>query len=266
MANKVYAATALIGGAAGALDAIDGVALVDKDMAFVIDSGIFRAYILDVDSALVEASPTVIAPDTNAGDKRWILQNTGGVYVSNTAYEAGWDADTTVAPSKNAVYDKIETLYPTLVGEVKMWPTETVPSGYLECNGASLIRADYANLFAVIGTLYGAADGTHFNLPDYRGRFPRAWAHGQADDPDRLTRTVPVVLGATIVAGDHVGTEQVDGFKAHTHTYSGTFALYGAVALGSSVLTNLGAYSTTTSTGGLETRPVNTNIMFIIKY
>lgn len=33
-----------------------------------------------------------------------------GGSVSNAAYGSGWDGDTTTAPSKNAVYDKIETL------------------------------------------------------------------------------------------------------------------------------------------------------------
>jgi hypothetical protein len=46
-------------------------------------------YLLDVDSAAAEASPNVIAPDTNAGDKRWILQalNAGGgtIYVDHLA-------------------------------------------------------------------------------------------------------------------------------------------------------------------------------------
>lgn len=34
----------------------------------------------------------------------------GGASVSDDAYGAGWDGVTTIAPSKNAVYDKIETL------------------------------------------------------------------------------------------------------------------------------------------------------------
>lgn len=41
----------------------------------------------------------------------------------------------------------------------------TVPSGWLQCNGASLLRASYPALFASIGTTFGAADGTHFTLP-----------------------------------------------------------------------------------------------------
>lgn len=46
----------------------------------------------------------------------------------------------------------------------------TAPTGWLLCDGASLLRADYADLFAAIGTTFGAADGTHFNVPDGRSR------------------------------------------------------------------------------------------------
>ena len=47
----------------------------------------------------------------------------------------------------------------------------TAPAGYLLANGAAVSRTTYANLFAVIGTTYGAGNGsTTFNLPDTRGR------------------------------------------------------------------------------------------------
>ena len=49
-------------------------------------------------------------------------------------------------------------------------PIANIPAGYLLCNGASLLRASYPALFSAIGTIYGAADGSHFNLPDYRDR------------------------------------------------------------------------------------------------
>lgn len=48
----------------------------------------------------------------------------------------------------------------------------TVPDGWLECIGQSLLRADYPALFTAIGVTWGAADGTHFTLPDLRGRAP----------------------------------------------------------------------------------------------
>ena len=65
------------------------------------------------------------------------------------------------------------------LNEFESWPAgviipfagTSVPTGYLLCNGAAVSRTDYANLFAAIGTLYGAGDGsTTFNLPDARDR------------------------------------------------------------------------------------------------
>ena len=47
----------------------------------------------------------------------------------------------------------------------------TIPSGYLLCDGRAVSRTTYKDLFEVIGTTYGAGDGsTTFNLPDKRGR------------------------------------------------------------------------------------------------
>ena len=83
MASNIYGATALIGGGTGAVDKIDGSSLVDKDItiAFVQGMGIY-VYVLDADSGVSESSPTVEAPDTNAGDKRWLLQNINAPVVS----------------------------------------------------------------------------------------------------------------------------------------------------------------------------------------
>ena len=47
------------------------------------------------------------------------------------------------------------------------WSDSSAPTGFLECNGAAVSRSTYAALFAVIGTTYGAGDGsTTFNVPD----------------------------------------------------------------------------------------------------
>ena len=45
-----------------------------------------------------------------------------------------------------------------------------IPAGYLNCDGASVLRASYAALFSAIGVLWGSADGTHFNLPNLSRR------------------------------------------------------------------------------------------------
>ena len=62
----------------------------------------------------------------------------------------------------------------------------SVPTGYLECNGAAVSRTTYAALFAFIGTSYGAGNGSStFNLPDLRGEFIRGFDNGRGVDSGR---------------------------------------------------------------------------------
>lgn len=56
-----------------------------------------------------------------------------------------------------------------------------IPAGFLLCDGASYLRADYVDLFAAIGVLWGSADGTHFNVPDLKGRIPVGYDSGQSE-------------------------------------------------------------------------------------
>jgi microcystin-dependent protein len=57
-------------------------------------------------------------------------------------------------------------------GAMLEYAGSAAPTGWLLCNGAAISRTVYAALFAVLGTAYGAGDGsTTFNLPDRRGKF-----------------------------------------------------------------------------------------------
>lgn len=58
-----------------------------------------------------------------------------------------------------------------LVGEIKIWGSDTIPDGWLLCNDQAVSRTTYATLFSVIGTTFGIGDGaTTFNVPDLRGK------------------------------------------------------------------------------------------------
>jgi len=152
------------------------------------------------------------------------------------------------------------------VGQIRMFTTSTVPTGYLECDGSAVSRATYAALFAIIADYYGAGDGsTTFNVPDYRGRFLRGWAHGQTTDPDKASRTDR----GDGTAGDVVGSKQGYLGPAHTHTVANNIVLGGAYYdMGNNgyetSITN--ATSSTSSSGGNESRPININVMFCIVY
>ena len=53
------------------------------------------------------------------------------------------------------------------------WSSASVPSGFLECAGAAVSRSTYSALFAIVGTTYGAGDGSStFNLPDLQDNTP----------------------------------------------------------------------------------------------
>ena len=73
-----------------------------------------------------------------------------------------------------AVAQAIAALIPASVptGMILPFAGTSIPEGFLACNGSNVSRTTYANLFSVIGTRYGAGDGsTTFTLPNLHRRF-----------------------------------------------------------------------------------------------
>jgi tail collar domain/collagen triple helix repeat protein len=150
----------------------------------------------------------------------------------------------------------------TPVGSMVAFASATPPSGWLLCDGRAVSRTTYAALFAAIGTAWGIGDGsTTFNLPDMRGRFPRGVDNGAGRDPDSAQRSA--TNGGN--AGDRVGSAQGDAFRSHMHSLSvvggatGYFGPYEAYG-------HLTGQLPTSATGGNETRPINMNVNWIIRY
>jgi microcystin-dependent protein len=57
------------------------------------------------------------------------------------------------------------------IGTIIPFAGSPIPDGYLVCDGSAVSRTTYADLFAVIGVIYGSGDGsTTFNLPNLKGR------------------------------------------------------------------------------------------------
>jgi len=107
-----YGAYVLTGGTSGCLDAINGSLLSDGDVCTVrISTGTYF-YVLDSTSAATESSPDIISPDTNAGDKRWLLTEVkpaasttveGTIEIStNTEAIAGTATDKALVPDNLA--------------------------------------------------------------------------------------------------------------------------------------------------------------------
>lgn len=68
------------------------------------------------------------------------------------------------------------------IGAIIPYGSETAPANWLVCDGSAVSRTTYAELFAVLGTKYGAGDGsTTFNLPNLKGRVPVGYDSTQTE-------------------------------------------------------------------------------------
>lgn len=93
-------------------------------------------------------------------------------------------------------------------GTVNMFAGASAPTGYLLCNGAAVSRTTYADLFAAIGTTYGAGNGTStFNVPNVKGRVPVGLDSAQTEFD---------TLGET--GGSKTHTLTTAEMPVHTHT------------------------------------------------
>lgn len=164
--------------------------------------------------------------------------------------------DKALARENLNVFNKNETKANGLpAGAICYFAMGSAPQGYLKANGATVSRTNYAELFAAIGTAYGAGDGVNtFQLPDLRGEFLRGWDDGRGIDSGRV-----------------MGSWQADELKSHTHnawsfndstgTDNQTIGYFDGNGGG-----RVRSKVATTATGSTETRPRNRAMLACIKY
>jgi microcystin-dependent protein len=136
-------------------------------------------------------------------------------------------------------------------GTVAPFPHNNIPDGWLLCNGASLNKNIYLNLFNKIGYTYSSVNsGDFFNVPNYNGLFLRGYG---SYDTNRKS-------------ADYLNVVQGDALGSHNHSYQAAITAahkeYGGGDCVSSAISNL----TTGDTGDIETRPINRAVVYCIKY
>lgn len=158
-------------------------------------------------------------------------------------------------------------------GSIQMFAGATAPAGYLLCQGQSVSRSTYANLFAAIGTTYGNNDSSTFKLPDLRGVFPRGYDAGRGLDSGRKlgsyqdsgSPNISGIWGAAI-------TWCINDFSSQTAPFyrgaAGNRVSMGGGGATDTVKIGLDASKSSSvyKNGLSEVRPKNLAVNFIIKY
>lgn len=158
------------------------------------------------------------------------------------------------------------------ISEIKMLAYPSIPTlpqdvEIVPCDGRTLSRTAYSELFSLIGTAFGNGDGsTTFNIPDYRGLFLRGWAGGSGRDSGRIYGTiqqsgVPNITGmcgeilhAELFTGAFYNTQYIGGRNYPTGVHSSGFCMIDASRV-SNVYQN----------GLTEVRPTNSTVYYVIR-
>lgn len=134
------------------------------------------------------------------------------------------------------------------IGDIKMSVLSSNHDNWLLCNGQEVKRADYPDLFKVIGISFGSGNGTTtFNVPDYRGKFIRGLGGDSASDIyttqaeglPNITGSFQVKAGASasdwtgsFFAGESITADQYGGTFGRTNvtqfSAQRSSAIYGA--------------------------------------
>jgi microcystin-dependent protein len=146
---------------------------------------------------------------------------------------------------------------PVPTGVVWEYAGSTAPDGWLLCDGSAVSRTTYADLYAVIGTVFGAGDGsTTFNLPDRRDRFGQG-----ASATDALGTTGGVKMQTDYPQHSHY--EANSNGPAYVNTGSGS----SRTGISAPTITSATRISTDNSgtAGGVDQRPPFVAMNYIIK-
>lgn len=183
----------------------------------------------------IDGTPAVIdaTAATNASLQRYNIivtadgTDTEGLKVYLTVR---WGTPMTIPPDPN------NTAIPT--GTILPWGSASIPTGYLQCNFQEVSRSTYSALFGVIGTTFGAGNGTTtFNVPNASGRTLIGTGSGSG-----LTARV---IGSQGGAETVTLTAAQSGVPAHTHPAGGdgTLPMYHPGVTESPGTTVIGAWS-----------------------
>jgi microcystin-dependent protein len=106
----------------------------------------------------------------------------------------------------------------TATGTILPWSAASLPTGFLECAGAAVSRSTYSALFAIVGTTYGAGDGSStFNLPNLADNVPIGKSNNKALASTGGANTVAVTATGNVGGSTANATLSTAQLASHSH-------------------------------------------------
>lgn len=171
--------------------------------------------------------------------------------------EGGTGADNATAARTNL---GIDTTYFNPTGTIIAFAGNTLPKGYLLCDGSKVSRTTYKKLFDVIGTTYGAGDGsTTFNLPNLTDKFIQGSDTAGTAKSAGLPNISGIVNVHTFKNGSASGafsSEIID-----TNTHGGVNSDYSFIKIFFNASNSNGIYGNSSTV-----QPPSLTMRYIIKY
>ena len=146
------------------------------------------------------AAGLVPAPAQNQQKNFLTGAGTWQAIATTTQAQAGTDdsAPMTALKVKQAITAQVSTV-PT--GTILPFAGNSIPSGFLACNGAEVSRTTYAALYSAIGTRYGSGNGSStFNLPNVESN---KFLQGNSTPGTVKTAGLPNITGVAYAAADY---------------------------------------------------------------
>jgi len=155
-------------------------------------------------------------------------------------------------------------------GTIWMYGGSAAPSGWLVCDGSSVSRSTYSDLFAVVSTTYGngLGDGLTFTVPDFRGRLPLGVGVGSGGGSSGAAGTKPTG-GSALTSrsrgawgGEETHQLSTAEMPTHNHSISNAMPSSGVVFQGSG--TGAGGTGTVTIGNAGSSQPHNNVQPFLV--
>ncbi len=199
------------------------------------------------DSTASQAAGLKITGAATAGTVAIVATDSGG--NTNLSIDAKGSGTITIGGTSTGAVS-IPSLVPP--GSMVAYAGSSAPTGWLLCFGQSVLRTDYPALFTAIGVTFGSVDGTHFTLPDMRGRVAAGVDNMGGSAANRLgSGATGGITGSAVLAasgGQQSHTMTSSELVAHTHG-AGSFK----VTIPTNVTTGASAGLSNTTDAGTST-------------